>query len=172
MPKGKHVQSVIFAKSDWTLKKAHKWLDGHGYTKDFKGKGVDETSQSYRFRQMKPLTKSQKNKGYRYITTHPEDSPGVAMVEIVEPDKPLEEHQNYEKKHKEEKVMKFRVRKYDSPEDDFLSRTYTVYNLPLEYRSAKTRVIMGEPVSSMHPIHHPTAESLREMSRFLDFVGL
>lgn len=48
------IQSVIFDKSSWTLSNANKWLRRHGFKEKFRGKGVDETPNTYRFRQSDP----------------------------------------------------------------------------------------------------------------------
>jgi hypothetical protein len=47
---GSKVQSVIFDKGNWTVASAKKWLSDH----DFKGLEVDETGESFRFRQEDP----------------------------------------------------------------------------------------------------------------------
>lgn len=44
------VQSLIFPRDKWTKPEARAWLKSHGY----KSRSVDETSQSYRFRQEDP----------------------------------------------------------------------------------------------------------------------
>jgi hypothetical protein len=45
-----HVQSVIFNKDLWDESRAREWLEDHGFFVD----GLDETSTSYRFRQVDP----------------------------------------------------------------------------------------------------------------------
>lgn len=44
------VQSILFMKSDWTLKDCKKWLKEHKFSKS----KVDETDDYYRFRQKNP----------------------------------------------------------------------------------------------------------------------
>ena len=51
---GFEVQSVIFNKSKWTIKKAEDWLKKHNYKTSFYSKGVDETANYYRYRQQAP----------------------------------------------------------------------------------------------------------------------
>jgi HK97 family phage prohead protease len=46
----KKIQTYIFKKSDWTTEEARKWLDDH----DARSDKVDETDESYRFRQFPP----------------------------------------------------------------------------------------------------------------------
>jgi hypothetical protein len=53
-----HVQSVVFDKDNWTVKKAIKWLMKHGYD----GLDVDEKPNTLRFRQIEPSDR------YHYIT--------------------------------------------------------------------------------------------------------
>jgi len=48
------VQSVLFEKEKFTLQKAKDWLKKHNYKLTFYGKGVDETKNMYRFRQVAP----------------------------------------------------------------------------------------------------------------------
>ncbi len=67
------VQSVVFRKSDFTLKQAKQWLKAKGYHTTFQGKGVDETLNTYRFRQREPIRKRAK---YRSI----EPVPGVVLI--------------------------------------------------------------------------------------------
>lgn len=47
---GFEIQTIVFPKSKWTLARARKWLEDH----DFKDTKVDETGNSYRFRQLEP----------------------------------------------------------------------------------------------------------------------
>ena len=51
---GFEVQSVIFNKSKWTIRKAEGWLKKHNYKTSFYGKDVDETANYYRYRQQAP----------------------------------------------------------------------------------------------------------------------
>jgi len=51
---GSVVQSVIFDKDSWTVKKAIKWLKKH----NFEGLDVDEKSDTLRFRQVEPSNKN------------------------------------------------------------------------------------------------------------------
>jgi hypothetical protein len=44
------IQSIMFKKQYWTLKRAKAWLKEHGYDRT----GVDETDNYYRFRQVDP----------------------------------------------------------------------------------------------------------------------
>jgi hypothetical protein len=48
------VQSVVFPKKAFTMKAAKKWLVKNNYRTSFYGKGVDETPNTYRFRQEAP----------------------------------------------------------------------------------------------------------------------
>jgi|LakMenEpi03Aug12_release.lakeMendotaPanAssembly.Ray.scaffolds.fasta_scaffold4087861_1 hypothetical protein len=48
------VQSVVFPKKAFTMKEAKKWLTKNNYRTSFYGKGVDETVNTYRFRQEAP----------------------------------------------------------------------------------------------------------------------
>lgn len=48
------IQSVRFPKNNFTLKQARKWVKSHGYRTTWRGKGVDETENQYRFRQKSP----------------------------------------------------------------------------------------------------------------------
>lgn len=56
-----HLQTLIFLKSDWTIKEAKKYLKHHGYKTS-----VDEKVNSYRFRQIEP--KQGKKYEYRTLT--------------------------------------------------------------------------------------------------------
>ncbi len=47
---GFEIQTIVFPKSKWTLARARRWLSEH----DFKTPAVDETTNSYRFRQQSP----------------------------------------------------------------------------------------------------------------------
>lgn len=58
------VQSVVFPKKAFTMKAAKKWLTKHNYRTSFYGKGVDETPNTYRFRQAAPSQLSD----YRTLT--------------------------------------------------------------------------------------------------------
>lgn len=155
MDKDSYVQSVIFAKDSWSLKEAKKWLKDKGYTKDFKGKGVDETGQSYRFRQAKPLSKKKKHEGYHYTTMHPKE--GVSFVMINKPDGKMKK---YEEAHHKEKEMRF-----PKTEDEAIAiRTEGMFNMPMEYRSNLPPLI-GHPYKDnpyVLAMHHPTEESYKE----------
>jgi hypothetical protein len=48
------IQSVIFNKKHWTKARAEQWLKNNNYKTSFYGKGVDETPNFYRYRQMAP----------------------------------------------------------------------------------------------------------------------
>lgn len=48
------VQSVVFPKKTFTMKESKTWLKKHNYKTSFYGKGVDETPNTYRFRQAAP----------------------------------------------------------------------------------------------------------------------
>ncbi len=47
---GVEIQTIVFPKTKWTLARARRWLGEH----DFRSGGVDETENSYRFRQQDP----------------------------------------------------------------------------------------------------------------------
>ncbi len=53
-----HIQSIIFDKNLWSVKKAKEWLRNHDYIYP----KIDETSDFYRFRQKVP------DKNHRYRT--------------------------------------------------------------------------------------------------------
>lgn len=53
------LQTLIFSKSDWSLKEARKYLKEHGFKTD-----VDIKPQTYRFRQREP----KKNVEYKTLT--------------------------------------------------------------------------------------------------------
>lgn len=163
--KESHIQSVIFSKDHWTLKKAKKWLRKHDYTEDFHGKGVDETSQSFRFRQMKPLTKSQKYQGYRYKTIHPQE--GIAMVVIKGPKGKQKAYDKYEEKHREEKAMEFPKREIHNEDSLLLSRSQGMFNMPIELRSTIGPISDGDPRMHHLALHHPTIEAMKELDKWL-----
>jgi len=56
-----HLQTLIFLKSDWSLKQAREYLRTHGYKTD-----VDIKKNTYRFRQLKP----KKNIEYKTLIKH------------------------------------------------------------------------------------------------------
>lgn len=68
MSKGRYIQSIVFKKPAWTQEKAERWLRENGHVTTFFGKGADETEHSFRFRQMAPLTQSEKKKGFYYTS--------------------------------------------------------------------------------------------------------
>lgn len=68
------VQSVVFAKSKFSLEEAREWLKTHQY----KDKGVDEKKNMWRFRQLNPLTV--KRKGYTNYITKALDNSGVELI--------------------------------------------------------------------------------------------
>ena len=47
-------QSVLLPKDEFTLAEARAWAKDHDYRTKFRGKGVDETEDFYRFRQHDP----------------------------------------------------------------------------------------------------------------------
>lgn len=49
------IQSIVFPKSDYTLREATNWLQSHGH----KFHKVDETPNTYRFRQHEPIPHSE-----------------------------------------------------------------------------------------------------------------
>ena len=71
------VQSVIFKKRYYTLGQAKMWLLEQGYKTSYHGKPVHETAQTYRFRQVKPVSNEQKRKSpYRTLKI----KPGISFV--------------------------------------------------------------------------------------------
>ena len=52
------VQSVVFPKRMFSLRESKRWLIKHNYRTSFYGKGVDETENTYRFRQAAPSSLS------------------------------------------------------------------------------------------------------------------
>ena len=114
----KYIQSVIFSKDYWSLRKARKFLKELDLKETFDGKGVDETEVSYRFRQARPLSHNKKVKGYYYTTEHPNlDEPGISYVMINKPkvDSIAKEIDKEEKKHKDEVKMKYKKIEIPSP---------------------------------------------------------
>ncbi len=67
------VQSIVFLKSHFTQKQARRWLKDKGYKTTFGGKGVDETANTWRYRQRDPLHKRAK---YRSI----EPVEGIVLI--------------------------------------------------------------------------------------------
>lgn len=72
------IQSVILFKDKFTLDHAKKWIKDHDFKLTFYGKGVDETEDSYRFRQMSP----KRFKRYRTLSYREKD--GVSFVLGIE----------------------------------------------------------------------------------------
>jgi hypothetical protein len=68
------VQSVMLNKKMFTKNKAEKWIEKHDFKKTFYRKGVEETDNYYRFRQMAP---SRFEKG-KFVTK--EISEGIMLV--------------------------------------------------------------------------------------------
>lgn len=64
------VQSIIFKKRFWTIPRAIKWLNNHG----FKYIKVDEKENYYRFRQFPP------KKSYKYIT---KENPKYKSIKFI-----------------------------------------------------------------------------------------
>jgi len=50
----KMVQTILIPRDRFSLPEAYRWIEEHGYTKDYYGKGVDVTTHFFRFRQKKP----------------------------------------------------------------------------------------------------------------------
>ena len=81
------VQSIIFPKDQFTLGESVKWLKSKDYKTSYKGKGVDITPTSYRFRQLAPLTKSELKDGFYYTSLmhKKKNGKGITFVLIHSP---------------------------------------------------------------------------------------
>ena len=48
------IQSIVLPKKNFTKSSAIKWIKDHNYIANFRGKGVDITKNTFRFRQVPP----------------------------------------------------------------------------------------------------------------------
>jgi len=70
-PDATHTQSVVFKKDDWTETRARSWLKSNDMFTD----GLDETENTYRFRQYDP-----NDNKYRYRVVTKDLPAGVSFV--------------------------------------------------------------------------------------------
>lgn len=73
------LQSIVFKKKYFTLAQAMDFLERHFYHTTFRGKGVDEKMNTYRFRQHEPLRKLDKK--HKFYTSK-KISPGITFIFI------------------------------------------------------------------------------------------
>jgi hypothetical protein len=73
MGKEGKIQSMLFSKAKWTVKKAKAWLSKHGYGND----DIDEKDKHLRFRQVSPSY--MESKGYDFIT-RPFGTSGIQAI--------------------------------------------------------------------------------------------
>jgi hypothetical protein len=73
MGKEGKIQSMLFSKAKWTVKKAKAWLSKHGYRND----DIDEKDKHLRFRQVSPSYLE--SKGYEFIT-RPFGTSGIQAI--------------------------------------------------------------------------------------------
>lgn len=164
-----HIQSIVFNKDEWDLDKAEAWLKKHKHTTNYKGKGVDETSQSYRFRQAEPLSKHKKYMGYYYETMHPKKYKGISIIIIHHPKKKMQEYDEYEREHKKERRDRFpSSNPGPMTEDEMIrERSYGMFNMPIELRSTIGH-ISEDPNYSLtpHALKHPTHETYKHFKSY------
>jgi hypothetical protein len=179
------IQSIIFDQYHWTEKEAKHWLKKHGHTTNFKGKGTDITSDSYRFRQHKPLSKSLKDDGWYYTTEHPGPK-GVAYVIINEPKSTGHGKSRKATKSDSRSNLNPRVAhdgtilmgphsglkmKYIDVGDQLMTQgTYGMTNTPLEQASNVGPINDGDPnhrYIHAHILKYPTLETLKLVDKDL-----
>lgn len=163
------IQSVIFSKDKWTESKAKHWLEKHGHIINFKGKGTDETSESFRFRQMEPLSKRSKKEGYYYVTKHPKgrEDKGIAFVMIRAPS---DELHSYKKEKREKPRTNEQIGLTDLGDQLSVVKAHGMFNMPMELRSTVGHISDGDPERAhfyKHIGHHPTLETAKLISEDL-----
>lgn len=162
MPHRDEIQSIIFSKDHWTEKEAKKWLMRHGFTDNYKGKGTDETGDSYRFRQADPLSKGEKRDGFYYTTEHTKKNKGIAFVIINVPKDGMIKEEK-----KDAKPSSKMTRPIDFGDQLILRKSAGMFNMPIEYQSTISPMYDENPIKQMmldQMMKNPSLETARSLT--------